>query len=80
MIREMMIRIADALPEDLILEMLKSAISIYETDKTPENKRALHHAISMVILKLMATDQGVEKLSGELEHLHRLSNVFKDTN
>lgn len=75
-----MIMLADALPESLILAMLSAAIVEYQAEKNKETAAKLHDCLSLTILKLMAENHGVEKITAEMDQIARIRDMFKALN
>lgn len=58
---KLMLSIAKAMPEEMLLEELKKAITQYEIKKTPEHKRGFQFYIQMTALRFMHEDESMDE-------------------
>lgn len=62
---KLILSIAKTMPEEMLLEELKKAISKYEIDKSGHNKRSFQFYLQMVALRFMHEGESMdESLSG----------------
>jgi hypothetical protein len=78
--REDLISLVSILPLDATLEMLSISIDSYKKEKNERNLERLRKGLTTVIMKIMVTEQGKDKVTSEVEQISRIRRMFKDMN
>lgn len=77
---ELMLLIAQAMPEELLLEQLSEKLSQHKILKTEETRKFLHFHCHLILYKSLAEEKGVEavvKEVGEMKAIHERMNSAK---
>lgn len=79
---KMMILLSNALPTEVILDKLKSAITEWQINPTDENLNHIQFNAHLFFMKTCRDkdDKSGQKMVSEVERLNSFMNVFKSVN
>lgn len=75
---ELVFVLADAMPEEMLLESVSDAIEKYKTDKSEDNESTLRAALTMLTTKFQCNDEGLDSMRKRFAEFETAANIFSD--